>query len=429
MKNKNNKEYPGSYIPEKSLRHFSGEPRTWQPKVFIKTFGCQMNDRDSEALAGLFVREGYSLAAELGEADVILVNTCSVRDHAENRALSFLGSLKKSIVPRPSSLVSRKVIGLIGCMAKNKGQEVYERMPHVNLICGPACVDRIPEYVEKIRRENIRIIDLEDRLRNEDFYRAPFRFESGHAQVIISTGCSNYCSYCVVPYVRGELRLRKPEDIIAEVKRNVELGIGKITLLGQNVNDYNYRNQNLENRGQGIKNNKKIDFVELLKKVAKVEGIEEINFVTSHPKNTSKELFTLMVKSSKIRKHLHLPFQSGSNRILKLMKRGYTREKFLQLSGDYKKITGGTLSTDVITGFPGESEADFIQTKEILEKAEFRYAYIFKYSPRPGTEAAKLKDDVPKAIKERRHKVLLDLQKDISMSRNRLSRLSRGCTD
>ena len=408
-----------------------------------------MNDRDSEALAGIFLEKGWSLTAEPEDADVILVNTCSVREHAENRAISFLGSLKKitnyklQITNFRFQISDCKiVVGVIGCMARNRGEELFKRMPHIDLICGPACFDKIPEYVERIQKtkspshqvtsgkrdmrytiRNIRIIDLEDRLRNEDFYRSSFRVEKDHAQVVISTGCSNFCSYCIVPFVRGPLRLRNPEDIIDEVKRNVKLGIKKITLLGQNVNDYQYRFQ-ISNFKFQISNFKFqitnyrlqiIDFVELLRMIEKIEGIEEIDFVTSHPKNTSRELFELMANSQKIKKHLHLPFQSGSDRILKLMNRGYTKEDYLNLVNDYKEIVRGTLSTDIIVGFPTETEEDFFETKDVLEKVRFKYAYIFKYSPRPHTSAFKLEDDVPLKEKERRHKILLDLQKKISL--------------
>jgi tRNA-2-methylthio-N6-dimethylallyladenosine synthase len=356
-----------------------------------------MNDRDSEALAGLFLERGYILVENPQEADVILVNTCSVRAHAENRALSLLGTFKK--------FNHKKIIGLIGCMAKNLGKEVFKKMPHVDLICSPTNFDRIPDYVEKIKKQGMRILDLEERERNDGFFKAKFREKKKSAQVVISFGCSNNCSYCVVPFVRDPLRLREPKKIIEEVKRNVEMGIKKITLLGQNVNDYSYK------EGEKI-----INFVDLLKMVEKVEGVEEIDFITNHPKNTSQELFYFMAESKKVKKHLHLPFQAGSNRILKLMKRGYTKEEYLKLVEDYKKIVKGTLSTDVIVGFPTESEEDFNQTKEVLEKVKFKYAYIFKYSVRPHTEAEKLKDNVPKEIKEKRHQILLSLQKRISLN-------------
>ena len=354
-----------------------------------------MNDRDSEALLGLFVEKGYAQAKDEKSADVVLVNTCSVRAHAEDRALSFVGKFKKK--------KKKPLIGLIGCMAQNRGDEIFKKMPYIDLICGPASFTEVPFYVEKIRNEKIRIIDVEDKKRKEDFYGANLRLEKGHAQVVISTGCSNFCSYCVVPYVRGKLRLRRPEDIIDEVRRNVSLGIKKITLLGQNVNDYNYKGKD------GI-----VSFVDLLIEVEKIKEIEELDFITSQPKNTSRELFTLMAKSSKIKKHLHLPFQSGSDRILDLMNRGYSRQEYLDLVSDYKKIVGGTLSTDVIVGFPTEMEDDFLKTKEVLEKVRFNYAYIFKYSPRMRAESTKLTDDVLKETKERRHRILLDLQRRIS---------------
>jgi tRNA-2-methylthio-N6-dimethylallyladenosine synthase len=418
-------------------------------KIYIRTFGCQMNDRDSEALLGLFLEKGYSVSANPEDADVILINTCSVREHAEDRAISFAGTLKRLTegrrkkdegrkpVPRPSSLIPRKVvIGVIGCMARNRGEELAKRMSHIDLICGPAAFAKIPAYVEAIRSEGRgtkdegrkRIIDLEDGLRDEEMYRAAFRMEPDHAQVVISTGCSNFCSYCVVPYVRGELRLRKPEDIIDEVKRNISLGIKKITLLGQNVNDYLYRLPLTANRlpfdgtryaclpAGRVHGTRNISFVELLKMVDNIEGIEELSFITSQPRNTSIELFEVMAKSPRIKKHLHLPFQSGSNRILEMMNRGYTREQYLQLSQNYKKIVGGTLSTDVIVGFPTETDKDFLQTKDILERVRFRYAYIFKYSPRLRAKSAKLDDDVPEDVKAKRHKILLDLQKQISLS-------------
>jgi len=382
-------------------------------KIYIKTFGCQMNTRDSEALMGLFLKKGYAQAKSEKEADVILLNTCAVRAHAEHRVRSILGSFKKLFpqykkkhVLRPTSHVPRKIIGLIGCMAKSSGKEIFQRMPHVNLIVSPAKLHKIPAYIEKIKKENIRIIDLEDKERDEEFYNASYRIKPGYAQVVISTGCSNYCSYCVVPGVRGALRLRKPEDIIAEVKRNVSLGITKITLLGQNVNDYLYRPTSHVQRPTS--------FVDLLKMVEEIEGIEEIDFLTPHPKNTTKELFKLMAESKKIKKYLHLPYQAGSDRILRLMHRGYTKQEYLALVDNYKKIVGGTIGTDIIVGFPTETEEDFLHTKDILEKVKFMGAYIFKYSPRPQTSAQKLKDDVPQAEKERRHKILLDLQKKIS---------------
>jgi tRNA-2-methylthio-N6-dimethylallyladenosine synthase len=211
-----------------------------------------------------------------------------------------------------------------------------------------------------------------------------------------------------VPYTRGKLRPRNPKNIIGEIKQNVKQGRKKVTLLGQNVNDYNFESQVTGHKSQVI------NFVELLRKIDKIEGLEELDFVTSHPKNTSQELFRVMAESDKIKNHLHLPFQSGSNRILKLMGRGYTREKYIELANQYKKITKGTLGSDIIIGFPTETEEDFNQTRDLVEKVRFKYAFIFKYSPRLKTKAAEMADNVPEKVKSRRHKELLDLQKEIS---------------
>lgn len=377
-------------------------------KIFIKTFGCQMNTRDSEALMGLFLKKGYVRAKSEKEADIILLNTCAVRAHAEHRVRSILGSFKKIFRRKSSDFQSKtkKIIGLIGCMAKNSGEDIFRKMPHVSLVASPAAEDRIVDYIEDILKTGRRIIDLDDRVRDEEFYVASYRIEPNHGQVIISTGCSNFCSYCVVPFVRGEIRPRSPEDIIEEVKRNISLGVTKITLLGQNVNDYRYRPHSSSQLP--------ISFIELLQMVEKIEGLRELDFITPHPKNTSEKLFKVMAKSDKIKKHLHLPYQSGSDRILQLMNRGYTRREYLKLVKSYKKIVNGTLGTDIIVGFPTETEKDFLYTREVLEKVRFMGAYIFKYSPRPGTKAYELKDNVPQQVKERRHKILLDLQKKIS---------------
>ncbi len=398
-----------------------------QKKVFLATFGCQMNVRDSEALLGLFLDKGYKSVDNPKDADVILLNTCAVRAHAEHRVRSILGALKKVIgntshvtgntsknVIHDTCYVQQKIIGLIGCMAKSSGRDVFEKMPHISLICSPAKLDKIPAHVEKIKKEGIRIIDLEDKKRDEKFYNASYRIKPDHAQVVISTGCSNYCSYCVVPYVRGKLRLRAPKDIIEEVKHNVALGRKKITLLGQNVNDYLYRSTSPCGEASHSDVTGNTSFVDLLKMVDEIDGVEAIDFLTPHPKNTSKELFKLMAKSKKIIKYIHLPYQSGSDKILKLMHRGYTRTEYLDLIEDYKTIVGGAIGTDIIVGFPTETDKDFKQTKEVLEKVRFMGAYIFKYSTRPGTAAAKLKDDVGQKVKEKRHNILLELQREIS---------------
>lgn len=365
-------------------------------KIYIKTFGCQMNDRDSEALGGMFLKKGDSLVDDPKKADVILVNTCSIRQHAEERALSFVGTFKK--------LKNKPIIGIIGCMAKRQGEEIIRKMPYVSIVCGPSRLYYIPEYVDKVRNLGIKVVDTEDGEVIEGFYEGTFLLDPNHAQVVISIGCSNYCTYCVVPYVRGELRLRRPENIVNEIKKFIGKGVRKFTLLGQNVNDYQYKYTD-----------RVVNFPELLEIVASLEGVEELNFITSHPKNTSMDLFYVMAKYPNIKKHLHLPLQSGSDRILKLMNRGYTRRDYLHLVENFYKIVQGTLSTDIIVGFPQEEEEDFLLTKDILERVRFKYAYIFKYSVRPNTKSSLLEDNVKEEVKERRHKILLELQKKISL--------------
>jgi tRNA-2-methylthio-N6-dimethylallyladenosine synthase len=380
-----------------------------RPRIYIKTFGCQMNVRDSEALAGLFTDKGYQVTDNAGAADIILVNTCSVRAHAEDRAVSFLGTFNKK-KKRGQLKGSASIIGLIGCMARNKGERVFEKMPHINLIVAPSNLAKIPQYCERIlndktdsRGKKIRILDLEYEPREEYFYSSDWSCEQEQAQVVISTGCSNFCSYCIVPFTRGELNFRAPDSIIAEVKRNIKQGRRRITLLGQNVNDYRIKI-----------NAKLVGFLDLLKRIESLPGLEELYFISANPKNTSKELIDFLGESRKIKKQLHLPLQSGSNRILKLMQRGYTREHYLDLINYYREKVGGAIGTDIIVGFPRESDKDFADTEAVLEQVRFDYAYIFKYSPRPHTRAAELEDDVAPQVKAKRHQRLLDLQKKIS---------------
>ena len=400
-----------------------------------------MNERDSEALLGLFLARGYKAVNDPAKADVVLANTCSVRALAENKARSFLGEFQKgyasirsralSVSPKAKSIeghknTQRPIVGLIGCMARNEGKRLFQKMAHLDLICAPGCLEKIPGYIEDIvKGKRKRIIDLEDRTRDEAAYEAPYRSEPGHANVVISTGCANSCAYCIVPYVRGKLRLRKPDDIMAEVKAAVKNGASKITLLGQNVNDYSsspsewskeakeelLRSQeHSEGVAEWFRSNR-FTFVDLLKLVAAIPGVKEIDFVSSNPKNTSKELFKFMAQSKKMKKYINLPFQSGSNRILEAMDRGYTRQEYLTLVKNYKRIVGGQISTDIIVGFPGETDVDFKATRKMVEECKFDFAFIFKYSVRPHSPAAGLIDDVPKEIKEKRHAELLNLQK------------------
>jgi len=369
-------------------------------KISIKTFGCQMNVRDSEVVLGLLKNAGYIITDDSKKADIVLFNTCSVRQHAEDRVWSEIGTFKDT----------DKIVGLIGCMAQEHKEKAFERMENIDLVVGPSDIEKIPAIIKKVlehREKNkskdlfeYKIWETDGEKRPDEIYHSGFYEDKNHAYVVISEGCSNYCSYCVVPYVRGELKNRKHEDVINEIKEAIKKGITKITLLGQNVNAYKDKN---------------VDFVELLTQINAIKGLDELSFFTSHPKDTSVKLFEAMRDLEKVKKHLHLPIQSGSDRVLKLMNRNYNRNFYLDLVDKYRKIVkGGILSTDIIVGFPAESEEDFKDTFDLAEKVKFNSAYIFKYSPRAYTEAAKFADSISKEEKEKRHAAILDLQRKIS---------------
>jgi len=409
----------------------SKESKTYKnmpKKIYIRTFGCQMNVRDSEVICGLLKKEGYKFTDEPKDADVILFNTCSVRQHAEDKVWSEIGRIardRSGTVP---------VIGLIGCMAQNYKEKIFERAPNVSFVVGPSDIHKIAEIIEKVlgiskqagtvpkkRGQSPfvkgqspksgdspfflrKIWETDGSIRPEEIYHTGFYEDKEHAYVVISEGCSNFCSYCVVPYVRGGLRNRNYKDILKEIEEAIEKGITKITLLGQNVNAY---------QCDGI------NFVTLLNSVNSLKGLKEFSFITSHPKDTSTDLFKAIADLEKLKKYLHLPVQSGSDKILKLMNRGYTRKFYLDLVDNYRKIVkGGILTTDIIVGFPNETESDFEGTRNLLEEVRFNAAYIFKYSTRPHTEATKLDDNLPLEEKEKRHGEILELQKKISKSKN-----------
>lgn len=348
-----------------------------------------MNNRDSEFVAGLFLDKGYELTDLPKNADVVLLNTCSVRKHAEERAISNIAFLMHKY--------KNKIYGVVGCSAQALKDKLFKRLPELNIVCGTGEIARLPEFVEKARQNKILAIGNLDTLLPEP--KPSYREKKTHAYVSIMRGCNNFCSYCVVPYVRGKERSRKIEDIVREIKELINKGINHTTLLGQNVNSY---------KGS-------VDFVKLLEVVNDIDGIEKIYFLTSHPKDATIRLFKAMRDLDKVAKHLHLPLQSGSDRILKLMNRGYTSSKYLNLITKARNIMPDLrLTTDIIVGFPSETERDFKDTLNLMKEIKFNLAYIFKYSPRPGTEAAKLKDGVAEDVKKRRHRILLDLQKEIS---------------
>ncbi|MFA5356730.1 MAG: tRNA (N6-isopentenyl adenosine(37)-C2)-methylthiotransferase MiaB [Candidatus Omnitrophota bacterium] len=363
--------------------------------VFLRTFGCQMNIRDSEVISGLLIREGFRIADDPAQADIVLFNTCSVRQHAEDKVWSEAG--------RVSGFPKRPVIGIVGCMAQNYKEKIFERSPSVDFAVGPSDIHKIPRIIQSLSAGSPferKIWETDGEIRPEQIYHTGFYEDKAHAYVVISEGCSNFCSYCVVPYVRGALRNRSYKDILKEIEGAISAGITSITLLGQNVNSYRDGD---------------MDFSGLIGRVNLIKGLKEFSFITSHPRDTGRALFEAMAKAEKLKKYLHLPAQSGSDRVLGMMNRGYNRNFYLDLADNYRRIVKrGALTTDIIVGFPTETEEDFQDTRGLVLEVEFDSAYIFKYSPRPHTGAASLPDDVKREEKERRHKVILDIQKDIS---------------
>nr|MBU1327606.1 tRNA (N6-isopentenyl adenosine(37)-C2)-methylthiotransferase MiaB [Candidatus Omnitrophota bacterium] len=366
-------------------------------KVFIRSFGCQMNEHDSARLKDLLIERGYAICGSPEDANAVIFNTCSVRKHAEDRVYGKVGTLGEFKIKKPGL-----IIGIIGCMAEARRDEIFRKLPIVDFLCGPADLDRIPDIIDKIKNGAGRIMYLEGYKSKIIPAFSRKRFTGKTAYVKIMEGCDNFCSYCIVPYVRGRERSRASKEILEEIGLLIKKGAKDITLLGQNVNSY----------GKGLQ--EKINFVALLKKIDKIARSAKISFFTSHPKDASLELFKAMRDLKSIVNILHLPIQSGSDKILKRMNRKYTVAKYKKLALDYRKIVkGGNLSGDIIVGFPGETEKDFNDTFNIVKKLQFDAAYIFKYSPRPFTKAAGFKDDVTLKEKERRHTLLLDLQRNI----------------
>jgi len=348
-----------------------------------------MNVRDSEIISGSLLMKGYKVVDSSDDADVVLFNTCSVRQHAEDKVWSEIGKFKHET----------RIIGLVGCMAEYHKFDAFKKAPNIDFVCGPNNIASIPSLIEQAKAGNTKGMAIGQKQRDEFAYNTNFQAKKDDSFVVIAEGCNNFCSYCVVPFVRGRERSRNHKDILREIQALVTKGVKEITLLGQNVNSYRWNG---------------VDFSQLMNMVSGIEGLRCFSFVTSHPKDASKDMFEIIAKCSNLKKYLHLPLQSASDRILKLMNRGYTLKEYLKKIEDYRKIVGGGLSTDIIVGFPTETEGDFQDTLEVLEKIKFDNAYIFKYSTRPHTEAAKLEDDVGMQEKKRRHKILLDLQKQIS---------------
>ncbi len=373
------------------------------PKVYIKTFGCQMNKLDTELSVGSLSKKGYSFADNENDADVILLNTCSVRDKAEHKVYSQLGSLRDQKGKNP-----KLILGVLGCMAQNEGDKIFKRMPHVDLVCGTRMFSKLPELLEEISGSNKRILAI-DEDGEVNFDRIVTQRQNRYnAFVSIMRGCDNYCSYCIVPYVRGREFSRAVTDIADEVKKLADDGCKEVTLLGQNVNSY----------GKGLAG--KVTLATLLRTLDPIKGIERIHFLTSHPKDMNKEILEAIGELSGVCEYLHMPAQSGSDKILKKMRRQYTSAHYRELIEMAKSIVPGIkVASDFIVGFPGETEEDFEDTVGLLKEIRCQNSFIFKYSPRTGTSAIELVDDVIEETKKSRNHTLLELQKKISSEENR----------
>ena len=372
------------------------------PSVFIKTYGCQMNERDSEAVAAMLVAKGYSLAADLDSADVVLLNTCSVRDSAEQKAIHKM----EAVAGRMRKTRPEVVLGFLGCMAQSRGGELIDQLPDVDLVIGTQKFHRTADYVDDLLQgRRGKIIDTDEEQGSEATIRehliignAPKK--SVTAFVSIMQGCKQFCTLCIVPYTRGRERSRGIADIVAECRELAAAGVKEITLLGQIVNSYGKREI-------GVADGKSA-FVQLIEAVHAVDGIERIRFTSPHPKGYGSDLVRAYERLPKLVEHAHLPVQSGSDRMLKLMHRGYTRVRFTELVDNLRAAAPEIgIGTDIIVGFPGETEEDLEQTLSLCREIEFDNAFVFKYSQRRDTPAVDMPDQVPESEIEARHAEVL----------------------
>ena len=375
-------------------------------KYFIRTFGCQMNTHDSEIMSGLLEKMGYTRAADPEEANVILLNTCCVRENAENRLYGHLGNLKPLKERQPET-----IIGVCGCMVQQSIQQerIRDKFPYIDLVFGTHNLHRLPELIQKIRESGGgRFFEVwEEGERGEDL--PVTRDNDFRAWVNIIYGCNNFCTYCIVPYVRGREKSRQPEKILAEITGLAEDGVKEVTLLGQNVNSY----------GLDFPPEEPMDFAGLLSEVNRIPDITRIRFQTSHPKDLSDRLIQEMKEGAKICEHIHLPVQAGSNKVLAAMNRKYTREHYLNLVKKLREaIPEIIITTDLIVGFPGEEENDFQDTLSLVKEVGYDGAFTFAYSPRTGTKAASLTEQVEEGVKMDRLYRLIELTNKLAKDSN-----------
>jgi len=366
--------------------------------IYIETYGCQMNVADSELVASILKGYKFSIVEDIAEADVIIFNTCSVRQHAEDRVMGRINNEMN----RKKQKKNLK-IGVIGCMAQRLDKELNKMNSNIDFVVGVDQYTKLPEIITSLFDEPD--FKCSTTVNDNEIYKDIYPIHTGdfNAFVTIMRGCNNFCTYCIVPYTRGRERSRPTEDIINEIRKIGEKGFKDITLLGQNVNSYNYKN---------------VNFAELLKRVNKIESIKRIRFVTSHPKDLSDEVIQVMAESEKVCEHLHLAMQSGDDDILARMNRGYTSQHFYDITQKLRMAMPDiAITTDIIAGFPGETEEQFQRTYDLMKKIQFDYAFTFKYSPRTGTQAAKFTDQIPEDIRLARLQQLIELQQDITTNK------------
>ncbi|MFN8007637.1 MAG: tRNA (N6-isopentenyl adenosine(37)-C2)-methylthiotransferase MiaB [Terriglobia bacterium] len=371
-------------------------------KFFIETFGCQMNHHDSEKVAGTLAQMGFEETSVSAEADLVFLNTCNIREKANQKVFSRLGSIDKVYATKPGV-----TLGLLGCMAQMEGQKIFERAPNVNLVVGSSSYSFLPQLLQKIENGARQVIDVtQDADRLFESYPQS-RENSIKAYVTIMEGCNRFCTFCVVPYSRGPERSRSGHQVLGEIRRLASEGYQEVMLLGQTVNSWSDPAGDIPS------------FAELLRRAAAVEGVRRIRFTSPHPNDFNSEVIDVMESIPEICNQVHLPVQSGSTSVLQRMKRGYSREEYLKVVANFKKAKRDiALSTDIIVGFPGETQEDFEETISLLDEVRFDSIFSFKYSPRPGTESYEYEDSVPEEEKTRRLMVLQEFQRKIQLERN-----------
>ncbi|MCB1096950.1 MAG: tRNA (N6-isopentenyl adenosine(37)-C2)-methylthiotransferase MiaB [Verrucomicrobiae bacterium] len=388
-------------------------------KVFIKTYGCQMNERDSEQVSQMFLdKRGYAVTSEESDADVILINTCSVRDQAEQKALGKMGILGRLRARKP-----HVVYGFLGCMAQSRGEELLQAVPHLDLVAGTQKYHKVVDYVDDILQRRLQrqmdevrysIVDVAEEEDSQNTIRDhKLKENQATAFVSIMQGCNMKCTFCIVPYTRGGERARPIADIVAEVRTLADRGVREVTLLGQIVNLYG--------RHEFPRVDDKSPFVQLLEAIHEIDGIKRIRFTSPHPIGYKADLIEAFRYLPKLASHVHFPLQSGSDRILRAMHRPYKAEKFVEICDQMKAARPDiAISTDIIVGFPGETEEDYLETKRIVERVDFHNAFVFRYSKRRNTPAAEMPDkiQVPERVKEERNQDLLTLVNQLASEKN-----------